>query len=235
MSLLNWIYPRRCLCCRCLLDGPSQMGVDVCLSCEKGWRSLEVPYCDRCARPFQTPSQSHLCGECLVEQKVVHKVYAFALYQGVLLELIRRMKYRGEEWLGPLLGKWMASALLKLPHTPYHLIIPIPMTVKDLRRRGYNQSLLIGRGIAGTAGGRLHSFLLMKTRETVHQVALSGEERRRNLRGAFRLKEGSVVKGKKILLVDDVYTTGATLEEAGRTLLKAGALQVDAAVLARAL
>jgi ComF family protein len=141
------------------------------------------------------------------------------------------MKYRREERLASYLGRRMAQAESS---RPYDLIVPIPLHKNRLRERGFNQALLLAREIGKAWKTEVDPFLLVKARPTPPQAALKGEERRKNLRGAFEVRRPERIEGKRVLLVDDVCTTGATLEEAFRTILKAGAQEVEALVLARA-
>lgn len=116
--------------------------------------------------------------------------------------------------------------------TPDH-IVPVPLHPKKLRQRGFNQALLLARSFFPGERKKIRSDILVKIRETESQTGLSGTERRKNLRNAFQVKNSGAVSGKKLLLVDDVYTTGTTVRECARMLMKAGAVNVDVLTLAR--
>lgn len=225
--ILDWFFPARCLACRKFHKH------GLCPTCRSQWPALEPPYCPGCSFPFVSrEGDSHLCGQCLSEERRCRRVSAAGLYRGLLHDLIVRLKYRKEERLAGFLGDRMAERILE--GGPYDLILPIPLHIKRLRERGFNQSLLLARQVGRRTGVPVDPFLLEKGRPTPPQAELKVDERRKNLKGAFELRDPEKVKNKKILIVDDVYTTGATVETAARLLLKAGAEEVEALVLARA-
>jgi ComF family protein len=114
-------------------------------------------------------------------------------------------------------------------------MIPVPLHIRRLRERGFNQALLLVRELSKRMGIPYQERALKKIKDTPVQIALKKRERRKNLRGAFQVKDREAIRGKAIVLVDDVYTTGATINECSRTLLKAGAKQVAVLTVARAL
>jgi len=193
---------------------------------------LNAPFCETCALPFVS-GPSHRCGDCLTEEPSFEKLHAAGLYEGLLLDLVVRLKYRGEERLGSLLGERMAG-VLKDTESGIDLIVPVPLHAARLRERGFNQATLLARRIGKEWGKEVDPFLLKKVRATPAQATLSREERRKNIKGAFLVADEARIAGKKILLVDDVATTGATLNEAAKILKKSGATGVEAAVAARA-
>jgi ComF family protein len=136
---------------------------------------------------------------------------------------------------------WLAGPLgaLLLERTPlavgvYDIMLPVPLHVQRLRWRGFNQAQLLARPLAHAAGVRLDPYSLERVRPTRPQVELDEKERRHNVAGAFRVLRPKAVAGRRVLLVDDVYTTGATVDECSRVLLRAGAQSVDVLALARA-
>jgi ComF family protein len=156
------------------------------------------------------------------------RVIAYGLYEGVLKEAISRFKFYGLRRLSRPLG----GLLPNLPIPASDAIVPVPLTAKGLRQRGFNQSLLIARVVSKKTGTPLNIDTLLKIRETPPQVGLSASERHKNLAGAFGVKGD--LKGKRILLVDDVVTTGATAAACSKALLKAGAQEVVVLAIARA-
>jgi ComF family protein len=161
------------------------------------------------------------------------RLRAAGLYEGTLLDLVVRLKYREEERLASLLGDRMAE-VVRDSEPPFDLILPVPLHISRLRERGYNQAALLARRIGKNLEAPVDLFLLRKDRATPAQATLHVDERRKNLRGAFRVEEASKIVGRSILLVDDVATTGTTLNEAARVLKRAGAARVEAVVAARA-
>jgi ComF family protein len=153
-----------------------------------------------------------------------------------MAEAISRFKYQGASRLAKPLGAFLAEYKdPEFPFADFELILSVPLHPRRLRQRGFNQSLLLARRV-----NRMHSIpldftALQRTRHTEPQTQLSGPERRENIRGAFEVRRPEGIVEKHILLIDDVFTTGATVQECSRVLLKAGAKRVDVLTLARAL
>jgi ComF family protein len=149
-----------------------------------------------------------------------------------LMRVLHRFKYERDVSVAPVLAAWLAH------HCPldrtYDIVVAVPLHRKRLRWRGFNQAVLLARPQARAWGVAHDPFVLARTRHTAPQVGLDERERRRNIAGAFRVHRPTAVRQRRVLLVDDVYTTGATLEECARVLRRAGARQVDALVLSRA-
>jgi competence protein ComFC len=156
------------------------------------------------------------------------RVIAYGLYEGVLKEAINRFKFYGLRRLSRPLG----GLLPNLPIPESDAIVPVPLTAKGLRQRGFNQSLLTAQVVSKKTGIPLNIDTLMKIKETPPQVGLSASERHTNLAGAFKAKGD--LKGGRILLVDDVVTTGATAAACSKALLKAGAKEITVLTIARA-
>jgi ComF family protein len=160
---------------------------------------------------------------------------ASGYYEGALREAIHRWKYEGKIHITPFLGDWMAEELYRYWDSDlFDFLISVPLHIKRLRERGFNQALLLVKELNRRTGIPYRNNLLKKQRPTIPQVNLSGREREREVRGSFYLIEKEVVEGKSILLVDDVYTTGATVNECSKVLLAGGAKQVDVLTLAHA-
>ncbi|HEX5038473.1 MAG TPA: ComF family protein [bacterium] len=226
-SLLNVFFPPRCAVCRDFLAADT----GLCPPCEGRWPSLSAPFCATCAMPFVS-GPSHRCGDCFAEPPAFEKIYAAGLYEDFLLDLVVRLKYRGEERLARLLGDRMATALKDAPS--FDVILPVPLHAARLRERGFNQAVLLARRIGKKRGTEVDPFLLKKVRETPAQATLARDERKKNVKGAFLVADAARIAGKRVLLVDDVATTGATLNEAAKILITSGAAGVEAAVAARA-
>jgi len=175
----------------------------------------------------------HLCQACLLEPPPFLKVETVGLYEGRLRQAVHRFKYRGEFSLDRSLGHLLAS-VLESSDADFRpdLLIPVPLHLNRLRERGYNQSLLLARVLGRRWRIPVCSRLLVRVLPTPPQQGLRAAERRRNIKGAFRVNAS--LKGEKVLLIDDVMTTGATARECSGTLLSAGAKEVCVAVIGRA-
>lgn len=161
---------------------------------------------------------------------------ALGVYEGSLREAIHRWKYEGKTALTSFFASRMVEGLSRYwdPES-FDLLIPVPLHPQRLRERGFNQALLLAKEMSHRTGIPFRKRLLRKSRPTPPQVNLSGGEREKAVRGSFYTTRSEDVKGRSILLVDDVYTTGATVNECARALLKAGAERVDVLTLAHAL
>ena len=181
---------------------------------------------------------------CLSEKYFCDRLWAASLYEhtkneSLIHDLVTRLKFSGEESIVPKLFEGDVSYLGLPPVSDEHrydLILPLPLSLKRLRERGYNQSWLLAQKIADILKTPANPWMLEKVRDTKPQTLVSVEERRQHLRGAFVIskKHEKSIGGKSVLLVDDVYTTGSTMEEAAKILKRAGAVSVEGWVLARA-
>jgi ComF family protein len=158
---------------------------------------------------------------------------ALGAFEGSLQQAIHHWKYEGKTHLTPFLAEWMAEGLNRYwKPDSLDLLIPVPLHPQRLRQRGFNQALLLVKELSRRTGIPSPPTILQKNKSTIPQVNLSGVEREKALRGTFQVigKEGLL--GKRVLLVDDVYTTGATVNECSKVLLKGGAERVDVLTLA---
>jgi ComF family protein len=153
-----------------------------------------------------------------------------------MAEVISRFKFRGAARLAKPLGTLLAEYRdPEFPFLEFDLLVPVPLHRQRLRERGFNQSLLLARRIAQVHSLPVDATTLQRVRYTQPQTELSGPERRKNIRQAFAVARTTSISGKRVLLIDDVFTTGATVQECAKTLLKAGAKRVDVLTLARVL
>lgn len=176
--------------------------------------------------PFSS-EYSNICGQCLKKAPPFLRVINYGLYEGALAEAINQLKFHGVKRLSKHLGRLLLS--LDLPAMDG--IVPVPLNIKRLRERGFNQSLLIARVISKKIRVPLLMDILLKKKETPPQIGLSAKERLLNLKKAFEVKGD--VNDLRFLLVDDVMTTGATVTECSKMLMKAGAKEVIVLTLAR--
>ena len=181
------------------------------------------------------------CGLCRRIEPVVARAVAYGSYESGLRELIHLLKYGGVRPAANVLGRMLAEAIAGLePLLPADsvMLIPVPLHRTKLRQRGFNQAELIARAAMKVSPqrGRLHlSAVLERKRDTTSQTGLTSHQRRENLRGAFGVTQPEALKGREVLVVDDVYTTGATVSECARVLQRAGAIRVWVATVARTL
>jgi ComF family protein len=219
-AALDTLYPPICLACRA---ATSEAGA-LCSSCWRAMRFIERPFCDRLGTPFE-----HDLGEGLLSPQA-RSVARFE--DGPARRLVHRLKYSDRGELAAPMGAWMARAGADVL-AEADAITPVPLHARRLWTRRFNQAAALGREIARRAGKPFEPALLRRIKATRSQVGLSREQRVQNMQGAFRAAPAASVQGRRIALVDDVLTSGATANAAARALLRAGAAQVDLIVFAR--
>jgi ComF family protein len=215
------LLPQDCFLC----TAPSGDGL-LCSACAAGLPRLGADCCPVCALP--TPDAA-ICGACLKRAPHFDATQAVFRYEFPLDRLIQALKYGHRLACADFLG----AALADLPTARPDLILPVPLAAARLAERGFNQALEIARPLARKLDARLEIRHVRRCRDTAAQAGLPWKERARNMRHAFEC--GIDLSGKSVLLVDDVMTTGATLDELARTLKAHGATRVENRVLARAL
>jgi len=239
-QLMHIIYPPQCVICGDFLwQAPFDAGDSpdsICRSCTSGFCTIDVPFCTICGIPFGSEAiENHPCEDCLRTKPHFQAAYAPYRYEGSVLEAVLKLKYGQKTYvadaLGPLLTEFVKTRFMS--HEPF-LTMPVPLHPKRLRERGFNQSLLLARHIAKKLNTELDFLSLTRTKQTVPQTTLSKKDRRKNVQDAFVLGDPHAVRRKNILLVDDVATTGNTLNECARVLALGGAKAVFCVTLARA-
>lgn len=234
-TILNILFPASCAYCRSSL-GMSKVP-RFCEQCWSEFAPVTGESCPRCGKPFASPealkhSPEHECLSCRKDPPQYDQAIAAGLFEGQLREAIHIYKYRPLPALGSPLAEWMAGQI-RFDALP-DIVMPVPLHRSRLRHRGFNQALLLAHGIAKSFDLKLDMDTLVRVRRTRPQVELTGMDRAENVKGAFGLRKPGPVQGKGILLIDDVFTTGATMNECCRVLKAAGARSVVAFTLARA-
>ena len=196
---------------------------------------MAEPLCDGCGRPFAFEVEADsLCGACMARRPAYDRARSALVYTGNARELIHRFKFRDETSLAPLLTVWAQEAGAALLREA-DWVAPVPLHWMRLYRRRYNQSALLAGRLAAACGTAFAPAMLRRVRRTRPQTELGRRERGRNVAGAFRVSPAwqDRVRGTRIVIVDDVLTTGATLEACARVLKRSGAARVDALSVAR--
>ena len=233
-AVLDLFWPVRCVACGNRFDAARGDGRDApfCDDCAETLLPIGAPCCPRCGIAFQGAGPSHLCGECLFEPPPFREARAVFQYGAAARDAALRLKYGGVSWIGASLGKSMLAVAREMARPD--IILPVPLHPVRLRSRGFNQSALTAGVLASHWGCPLDTRTLRRVRNTPPQARLTREERKRNIRGAFAASSKNRLAGQRVLLVDDVITTGVTVREASRVLLLAGAAVVEVIAFARA-
>lgn len=236
-AVVSLIFPGGCRICDKLL--PDSRQVPVCDECFSSFKRLPSFACEICAQPLpgliRKEEEQRLCPACRNKTYAFDRARSYAVYEGPLVQAILLLKF---EQIEPL-GKWFAERLAELALSEgdtlaADLVVPVPLHRDRERERGYNQAALISQPLAKRLRLPHRALLLMRTRARPDSRILSLEERWESVRGAFATRPGSQVDNRRVLLVDDVLTTGATLDACARALREAGARSVNALTVARA-
>lgn len=231
-NFVNLFYPLHCAACKSALDPLNKSG--LCSFCAGSIRANPKPYCVSCGRSMQ--SAAAYCAECGQKGFAFDRAWSACLYEGVLKELIHLFKYRGRVALSGILCGKLVEFIRDNREIidSIDLITFVPLYKGRFNEREFNQSGILASAVSREFGVPI-SNMLKKAAKTRRQNELSRDERLTNLIGAFKATDPSGLTGAKILVVDDVMTTGATLDECAKTLKAAGAAEVRCLTLARGL
>jgi ComF family protein len=225
------LYPAACAVCAAAVEP----GENLCPVCAERTPRISPPFCAKCSQPFAGDiTGTFTCANC--EGRRLHFAAAISVYRsrGAVRKVIHDFKYGRQLHLRHLVGRWLCETLAdpRLAGRRFDLIVPVPLHPARKRERGFNQAELLALELHRASALPI-SNVLQRTRYTTTQTQFDRSERMENLRGAFRLRRGCNVQDLRMLLVDDVLTTGSTLSECASVLKKAGALSVHAATAAR--
>jgi len=231
--LRDCVFPACCEACEAPLDVGH--AASLCATCLSSMRPLCPPLCAVCGVPFRAATGIR-CWGCAQHPPAFTTAHAITLYRAApaganaLAIAVQALKYRRRRVVAQTLGALLAERY------PYGdaLLVPVPLHPRRLRERGFNQALLLERVLGRHRELAVAARALVRTRHTRAQPGLAAEERRRNLRDAFTVTSPATVRGRNIVLVDDVLTTGATADACARSLLAAGAVRVDVYTVGRA-
>lgn len=212
-GLLDLVFPPRCVGC-------GRPGAWLCPSCLGAVQPVPPPTCSIC---YESTLGGSLCSACRRDPLAIDGIRSVSLHKGALREAVHGFKYKNQRGLaGPLAG--LMRGVVAEHQAPADVLVPVPLHADRLRERGYNQSALLARALAGP-GLEVDETSLARVRATASQTTLNRVERRANMAGAFACRDGRLA-GKRVLLIDDVCTTGATLEACAVACRQAGAASV---------
>jgi len=233
-SLTDIIYPKACLACKSKISA-AEDGELICRKCYSEVKRNLPPFCSSCGRHLEKSNlNKNTCPACIKKRLNFDRAFSPCVYDGVIKTLVHEFKYRGKDSLGKPLSKIMTDFIKEysLPLSYLDFIVPMPLHKTRLREREFNQAEVLSMHIAKEFKKESVSNVLLRHRQTKTQTELKNNERFLNVANSFSVVESVSLKGKNLLLVDDVLTTGATSSEAALTLKKAGALTVFVLTLA---
>jgi competence protein ComFC len=239
-AVASVFFPGPCRICTATLTNASR--IPICETCLASFERIREPICNCCGRPFPAtasaaaaaPAEKQLCRLCRTDFYAFDRARTFATYDDALGGAILLLKYEEVTRL----GNWFADRLAEIakreiPEWRPDVVVPVPLHADRQRERGYNQAELIARPLAKRLKLKFGAYLLMRTKPRPPQLVLSRTEHWKSVRGAYATREGLRVDNLRVLLVDDVLTTGATLDACARALKKAGAAAVFGLTVAR--
>jgi len=226
-SLLNIIYPPRCLIC----DGVGAGNRDLCEACGQSLPWIKKA-CSQCALPLPDDVNDNLtCGRCLKKKPFFDDSVSVFSYEDEIVGLTHQLKFHDNLAVSRLFGSWLADAVVMKLDKP-DCLLPVPLYKKRLKQRGFNQSIEISRALKKAWDVPIETGLIKRIRETQSQTGLDAKQRRKNIRGAFQVC--SKINYNHVVIVDDVVTTGSTVNELARLLKRNGVSKVSVCSVARA-
>jgi ComF family protein len=236
-TLAGWptqiLFPPVCAGCRRLVSAPGTL----CGECWPKLKLLEKPWCEVMGTPFSHDmGEGFLSAEAIANPPPFRRARAAVSYEGVAQKIVLGLKYADRTELAPWMARWMARAGAELI-TDAHIIVPVPLHRRRFFHRRFNQSAELARALSHLSGLPFAPEAVRRLKKTRQQVGLGAREREDNVRGAFRVPpEAEIkVKGRQVLVIDDVFTTGATVSAVARALRRSGAEAVDVLTFARVL
>lgn len=229
----RFLFPPICLGCQTQVAEPGAL----CGACWANLRLIDKPYCPVMGTPFrEDPGDGFLSAEAIANPPPFARLRSAAIHTGLARRMVGDLKYRDRTDLAPWMARWMLRAGSELAGQA-DLIVAVPLHRRRFLQRRYNQSAELARTIAALANLAFMPDLVRRVRPTRQQVCLHAKQRQDNVRGAFRVdaKAKAKLAGKRVLLIDDVYTTGATVSAVSRILLRNGAAAVDVLSFSRVL
>ncbi len=228
-TILEFFLPRLCLFCGTAVG--EEAAAAVCPECEAQIDWVESPLCTCCGRMFDSrDGADRLCGDCQADPPPFARARTAALYDGPVAQAIKRFKFNRQIAFLPIMQLWLQRPFCRELAAAADLLVPVPLHKRRLKSRGFNQALLLTQAFPDLPWSW---EVVVRTRHTVPQMELKPRERQANVKGAFAVSDPARVKGKQVLLVDDLYTTGATVKECARVLRRAGARRVEVLTVAR--
>lgn len=227
-DLINIIYPSLCINCLKVVDGKNNV---LCIDCFTDIDFISDPKCIKCSYPFEIKLDSDsFCGSCLIATPLYKAAYNLLYYNDQTSKLIHRFKYYNQSFI---LEELVRLLLKQINKDDIDIIIPVPIHLLKLIIRTYNQTQIIAEIIGKKISKQVYGNILIKTKYTKPQAKITRKQRLVNVKNSFSIKNAALIIGKNILLVDDVMTTGSTINECVRLLLASGAKDVFVATIAR--
>ncbi|WP_372846135.1 ComF family protein [Pontiella sp.] len=231
-AFLDMVYPRNCVGCG--RSSPETFRF-ICWDCWSDAAKVEPPFCGLCGDPVAgAVDHGFICFSCSAKKPAFDGARSAARYEGVVGEALRQLKYEKAIWLAPDLAEILRHCLMaEYPGQTFDLIVPVPLYHVRRRARGYNQSAVLAQELAKRIGCQTIPSMLRRIRPTATQTNLTAPMRLSNVHNAFQSRREKWLAGRRVLLVDDVMTTGATVNACAKALKQGGAMSVHVLTVAR--
>ena len=230
-KILNIFFPRDIKCLVCKEELSHNTLYSICDECMDSLPFIRGKICLRCGQPLG--SEANYCLRCKNNKSEFKANRSVFVYRGAIRKLIKNLKYDNMKYLAKTFSNFICSEIMNYS-VQFDMVVPVPLSDRRRKVRGYNQAYLLCASIKDKLHLNVREDVLIKVKHTPSQAYLSVEDRRKNLEDSFKVTDKSLVKGKTILVVDDIYTTGSTMNECAKTLRKAGAKEVYCVTLAHA-
>jgi ComF family protein len=229
---LDILYPRQCIGCG--VSSPETFRY-ICWECWSDASRVEAPFCDLCGDPVAgAVDHDFICYSCSAERPSFDAARSAARYDGVVGEALRQLKYERAIWLAPDMAELLRNCIqAEYPGRKFDLIVPVPLHRVRRRERSYNQSAILAHELGRRIGCPAMPGMLKRIRPTISQTNLTAQDRLSNVADAFQHEREKWLAGRRVLLVDDVMTTGATVNTCAKALKKGGAVSVHVVTAAR--
>lgn len=232
-AAMDIVLPRHCVGCNAPVDN-DRPGF-VCATCETRVPFVDPPFCYQCALPFAgAVTDPFVCGYCRDMEFAFERTVCGCKATGIARECLHRFKYKKQPHVGPHLADWLVRSVSRwISAGDLDLIVPVPLYPRKKREREFNQSEYLAAALGRSFGVAVSTGNLVRVRDTPTQTHLDAAARAENMRDAFALRRAGVFEGLRVAVLDDVFTTGATIDSCARLLAHAGARQVVAVAFAR--
>ncbi|WP_432407082.1 ComF family protein [Wukongibacter sp. M2B1] len=231
-TFLDFIYPRNIYCILCKSPIDREEEYSICEECKDKLKFIWEKTCDKCGKPLDELYLIDRCPECIDNPNYYTKAVSCLEYDDLSKEIIYNLKYYKKRYIAYHVAEIIYDKLIESDICSFDTIIPVPLHKAKQRERSFNQASLISKYIGQRVNADVDNRSLIRNRNTITQNQLTKEERKENLKGAFEVVNNANIKDRNILLIDDIYTTGATVNQCGKVLLENGALKIYVATFA---
>jgi ComF family protein len=226
-TLLDFVYPRNIYCILCGEAIEKTEAYSLCATCREEVKFITSRFCDKCGKPLESMYLPQKCPDCIQNTHYFTKGFACVEYDDKIKKLIYDLKYYKKRYVAYHMAEMMTERFMKLGWDKPDVIIPIPLHPRKERERGFNQSALVARYVGAFIKVPVEYRAVLRTKETETQNKLNKEERKENLKNAFKVIENQKFTNKKVLILDDIYTTGSTIDTCAKELRKAKVKEIN--------